>query len=358
MSMEKSSLDQLILDSIPVAMVTFDQDFRITSFNRYAEKLTGYGSEEAIGRPCHEILNSSCCENDCPLRMAESVSDLSPVAEAGIANRHGEYIDIKITHVTLFAEDENFVGYLAVVEDISRQKKREREKMNFISMIAHDMKSPLVGISGLVNRLKKEKVCQTNKKLRTYLMAIGGAGQRLETMVRDFLEYSHQASGQVALELSTTDIKKLLLQLIEILRLRAEEKHIVLTLDCGRLATFMADTNRLCRVFTNIIDNAIIYSPENTEITITAKDTGEEIVVSIRDQGWGIEAEEVPYIFDVFYRTESIRRAYGQGLGLAASRAVIHQHGGRISVESKRGKGSVFTVRLPKERQQSLPDTS
>lgn len=358
MSMKKSRLEQLILDSIPVAMVTVDLDYTITSFNTYAEKLTGYVADEAIGRPCHEILNSSRCGEDCPLRTALSVSELSPYTEAEIVNRHGEHVYIKNTHVSLLAEDKSFVGYLEVIEDISRQKRREREKMNFISMLAHDMKSPLFGISGLVNSLKKEKICETNEKLRTYLMAIGEAEQRLEIMVRDFLEYSHLVSGQVTLELSTTDIKKILLQVMEIYRLRAEEKHIVLTFESGQLSTIIADTNRLYRVFSNIIDNAIKYSPEKTEVTIMARDAGDEIVVSISDQGWGIEAEEIPYIFDAFYRTASIQKESGQGLGLAASRTVIRQHGGRISVKSRVGKGSVFTVHLPKERQKLLPDTS
>lgn len=358
MSMKKSRLDQLILESSPLAMVTMDQEYTITSFNIYAEKLTGYAANEAIGRSCREILNCSHCGEDCPLRMALDLTELAPALEAEIVNRHGEHLDIKITHVTLLDEDKSFLGYLQVIEDISRQKRREREKMNFISMMAHDMKSPLVGISGLVNSLQKEKICQTNEKLRTYLMAIGEAQQRLETMVREFLEYSQLVSSQVTLNLSNTDITQLLQQVIEIYAPRARGKHIVLTFNFGPLPGVMADTNRLYRVFTNIIDNAIKFSPEKTEIIITARDADDAIIVSIEDQGRGIETAEIPYIFDAFYRTKSMQNAEGQGLGLAASRSIIRRHGGRISVKSRVGKGSIFTVRLPKKRDQLLSDIS
>lgn len=350
MPMEKKSLYQHIWNSTPVAMVTMDHEFKITSFNKHAEIMTGYVSNEAIGRLCHEILNCRCCENDCPLRTFQNASGPPSDLESEIVNRYGEHISIKIKAVTMLSENKKFVGYLVVIEDISRQKRREREKNNFISMIAHDMKSPLVGISGLITRLKKESICETNEKLRVYLTAMAEAEKRLESMVNDFLEYSHLVSGQINLELSETDVRKVLLQVVEIQKIRAEEKNIVLSLDCIPLTVIEADANRLHRVFTNIIDNAIKYSPEQTEVSIRAREVEDDIVISFQDQGWGIEPEEIPYIFDAFYRTESIKKTCGQGLGLAASRAVIGQHGGRISVKSISGKGSVFTVQLPKKK--------
>ena len=357
-SKENSQLHRLILDSIPVAMVTMDYDFKITSFNKRAEKLTGYLSNEAIGRPCYEILNSSRCKNDCPFHTVRNFSESASGLEAEITNRHGEHVSIRIGVASILNEEKSCLGYLEVIEDVSRQKRREREKNNFISMIAHDMKSPLVGISGLIKRLKKEKICETNEKLRAYLKVMGEAEERLESMVREFLEYSHLESGQIHLELRETDIKEVLQQASEILRLRAGEKKIVLSLDSLPLTAIEADINRLHRVFTNIIDNAIKYSPKQSEVTISTKETDSEIVIYFQDQGCGINPEEIPYIFDAFYRTESNKKTSGQGLGLAASRSVIRQHGGRISVKSVPGKGSVFTVWLPKHKNETLPDES
>lgn len=352
----RSQLHHLILDSVPVAMVTMDYNFKITSFNKRAEKLTGYSSNEAIGRPCHEILNSSRCESDCPLQTVRNASESSSGLEAEIVNRHGEQITVRISADTILNEDKSFVGYLEVIEDISRQKRIEREKNNFIFMIAHDIKSALVGINGLIRRLKKESMCESNEKLGAYLKVMGETEQRLESMVKEFLEYSHLESGQVNLELSEIDIKKVLQQATEIFRLRAEEKDIVLSFDSQPLTEIVADECRLYRVFTNIIDNAIKYSPKQSKVTISAKETDNEIVISCRDQGSGINPKEIPYIFDVFYRTESKNKTSGQGLGLAESRIVVRKHGGRISVESMPGRGSVFIVRLPKHKKEILSD--
>ncbi len=341
---------RLILDSIPVAIVTMDYDFKITSFNSQAEKLTGYSRKEAIGRPCYEILNSSRCTHACPLQTAGDINMSSSDLESEITNRHGEHIAIKTSVASVLNEDNDFIGYLEVIEDISRQKRREREKSNFFSMIAHDMKSPLIGISGLIARLKKEKICAKNEKLRMYLKVMGETEQRLESMVREFLEYCRLESGQIQLELSQTDVENVLQQVTAMHQLMAEEKNIVLSLGGGSLTPIEVDANRLFRVFTNIIDNAIKYSPRQSEITINARETAAEIIISFQDQGRGIKAEEIPYIFDAFYRIESQEDIGGHGLGLAASSAIVRQHGGRIVVESEPGRGSVFTVRLPKDK--------
>jgi len=355
-SKDNSQLNRFIIDCIPVAIVTMDYDFKITSFNKRGEVLTGYTSNEAVGRPCYEIINGSLCGEDCPLQKVRNLSEPPSGLEAEIVNRHGEHISIRIGAACIQNEEKNFIGYLEIIEDISRQKKIEREKNNFISMLAHDMKSPLVGISGLINRLKKEKTYQTNEKMQEYLRVMGEAENRLESMVREFLEYSHLESGQIKLNLSETDIATVLQQVIEEHRLRAEGKNIVLSFDSQSLTAIEADENRLHRVFSNLVDNCIKYSPQKSEVTICARETDKEIVIEFKDQGWGINPEEVPYIFDAFFRAKSEEEVVGHGLGLAASSAIVRQHGGRISVESRPGKGSVFTVRMPKRVQKSMPD--
>ena len=170
---------RLVLDSIPVAMVTIDYDFKITSFNRRAEQLTGYSSDEAIGRTCHEILNSSRCGGDCPLQTVQELRGSPAGLEAEIMNRHNEHIPVRIGAASILNKDGSFIGYIEIIEDISRQKRIERERNNFINMIAHDMKSPLLGISGLIKRLKKEEICQTNEKFREYLCLCRIAAKRI-----------------------------------------------------------------------------------------------------------------------------------------------------------------------------------
>ncbi|MHB8810131.1 MAG: PAS domain-containing sensor histidine kinase [Desulfobulbaceae bacterium] len=349
---EPSKLCRIILDSVPVAMMTMDYDFKITSFNGQAEKLTGYSEKEAVGRPCHEILQSSRCESGCPIKSVHDNKKSTLGQEATFINRFGEMIYVRIAASAMTDDEHNFAGYLEIIEDITRQKKIEREKHNFISMIAHDMKSPLIGISGLIKRLQKEKVCKTNKKLQEYLRVIGEAEERLASMVEEFLEYSRLESGQIQLRMGKTDIKDVLDKTLELHRLRAEEQQIALKCECQAMGPIEADEKRLHRVFSNIIDNAIKYSPHQSEVTIKTIEKDDEIIIQIQDQGWGIKTEEIPFIFDAFYRAEKKENVSGYGLGLAASNTIIREHGGRISVESVPGKGSIFTVRLPKQRSQ------
>ena len=341
-------LYRFVMDSIPLAMVTMDYDFKITSFNKQAEKLTGYSSDEAVGSPCYEILNSNRCEYDCPLHAVQNVSKPPSGLEGEIINRHGEHVPVRIGAASLLDEDNHFAGYLEVIEDVSREKRIQREKNNFLSMIVHDMQSPLIGIRGLLKRLKKEKICKTNEKLWEYLRVMDESETRLEATVQDFLEYSRLESGQITLKLGQIDLNKVLQRVIEMLRIRADAQDIILSYDGKPLTAFDADENHLQRVFTNIIDNAIKYSPSHSVVTISATETDKEMIIDFQDQGRGIMPEEIPYIFDAFYRSESQGKVGGYGLGLPAANTIIHQHGGRISVESRPGKGSVFTVRLPK----------
>lgn len=341
---------RLVLDSIPVAMVTMDYDFKITSLNKRAEELTGYSSDEALGQPCHEILNSSRCRDDCPLRTVQEFRGSSSGLEAEIVNRHEEHIPVRIGAASILNKDGNFIGYIEVIEDISRQKRIERERSNFINMIAHDMKSPLLGISGLIKRLKKVKICQTNEKLQEYLRIMADAEDRLESIVSDFLEHSRLESDQFTLEKDKIDLNTVLEQTIAIHGVSAEDHNITLTYNCRHLTPVQADKNRLQRAFSNIIDNAIKYSPQQSEVTISAEETDQEIVICFQDQGRGLKPEEITYIFDAFYRSESEQGISGHGLGLSAASTIIRQHGGKISVKSVPGHGSVFTVSLPKKQ--------
>ncbi|MFH2123892.1 MAG: PAS domain-containing sensor histidine kinase [Pseudomonadota bacterium] len=343
-------LCQFIVDTLPVALVTMDADFKITSFNKRAEALTGYPAGEATGRICHEILHGSRCKDECPLKEVQGGHVSTSGLEAEIVTRAGEHIPVRITLSTLAGDDNTFIGYLEAIEDISRQKRIEREKNNFISMIAHDMKSPLTAINGLIRRLKQEKSCQSNERLQQYFRVIGEAEERLESMLQDFLEYARLESGQIRLDLGRTDIGNVLRHVTEMYRPRAAEQDIVLSCTCDSLSLIEADENRLQRVFANIIENALKYSPEKGEVTISALETEREIVIHFQDQGSGIRTEDIPHIFDAFYRAESKGKVSGHGLGLAAARALIRQHGGRISVKSMVGKGSVFTVRLPRDK--------
>lgn len=337
-----------ILDSLPVAMMTMDSNFKITSFNRRAEELTGCPTGEAMGRLCSEILLCNKCENDCPLQTVQEQHESAIGLEAELVNRNGETVPVRIGTAAIEDRGGNFIGYLEIIEDISRFKKMEQEKENFISMVVHDMKSPMVIIGGLIKRLKKEPTCKDNEKIRKYLRAIDDAEQKLESLIHEFLEYSRLESKHVNLARNDIDIADILKEIIETQRPLAEEQQVNLQYDSHLHTPIHADAVHLNRVFTNLLHNAIKFSPQGGVIIISAREADREVVIRFQDQGEGIDPEELPYIFDAFYRGKSDKKEEGHGLGLAAVKAIVRQHGGRVSAESTSGKGSVFTVRLPR----------
>lgn len=336
-----------ILESFPVAIVTLDLKLNITSFNAKAEELTGLTSDEVIGHPCHEILNSSRCSYACPLEPDSKIDELTGL-EAEIVNCYGEHIPVRIGTANMKNAKGDHIGYLEIIEDVSREKELEREKANFQFMVVHDMKSPLIAMLGLAERLQEHHGKMDNKKLEHYLEAIHEAGEQLEVQIMEFLEYCRQATGKLTLKIEDTDVPKMIDKLIDRHREHAAEKKITLKARHKATGSIKADPKHLQRVFENLLDNAIKFSATGNEVTLRTKETNRELIVQIRDHGIGIPAEEMPYIFDAFHQAKTKEQSGGHGLGLAVVKTIVREHGGRVSVKSGPETGTLFTVRLPK----------
>ncbi|MDW7771992.1 MAG: PAS domain-containing sensor histidine kinase [Desulfobulbaceae bacterium] len=334
-----------ILESFPVAVVTLDLQMNVTSFNVKAEELTGLTNDEVIGRSCHDVLNSSRCSYACPI-----ITDLTATEKTGleaeIINRYGEHIPVRIGIATLKDKNDESLGYLEIIEDISREKELEREKANFQFMVVHDMKSPLIALLGLAKRLQEHHQELDRKKLEQYLASIHEAGEQLESQITYFLEYCRQATGKFKLNIEETDIAEILNKLIARHRERAAEKGITLKTRFKAAGTIMADPKLLQGVFENLLDNAIKFSKNGSKILLQTKETEREVIIQVQDHGIGIPAEEMPFIFDAFHQAKTNRRSGGHGLGLAVVRAIVREHNGRVSVKSSPQKGTIFTVRL------------
>ncbi len=336
----------LILDSIPVAMVTMDSNFRITSFNNLAEHLTGFSATEAIGKHCYEILHSSKCDTECPLQTVQEYGESATGVEAEFVNRFHEHISVRIGTAAVENSDGSFLEYLEVIEDISREKVLEREKNNFQFMVAHDMKSPLVAMQGLIRRIREHHDEMSAEKREEYFRVISEAGEQIEAQVMNFLEYSRQATNKIKLTLEYTDIPQLIDRLVQRHRAQAAEKKLTIRAEYKPIKQIKADFRQLQRVFENLLDNAIKFAHQAGDIVISIKETDREVIVQVKDCGPGIAVEELPFIFDAFHQHKSSDT--GHGLGLAAVRAIVQEHGGRVAVENSSEQGAVFTVRLPK----------
>jgi len=336
------------LDSLPVGIITVNPQLEITSLNPWAESLTGYCEKEAVGRYCGDILQGGMCKLHCPLTTA--IHQRRPVVrmESTVQSKAGGTIPVRMQTAAMIDKAGGLIGAIEAFQDISQLKAFEREKDNLISMFAHDMKSALTIIGGFVLRLLKKTTDLDEEKQMKYLGIIRNETDKLDFMANDFLEFARLQAGKLKLNFQTTSLDKELMEIFEIYQPTVAETAIGLELQNDTvLPVIEADPQRLRRVFTNLLDNALKFSTKGGTITISTEETAEEIIVAIKDHGVGIDPEDLPYIFDMFHRGKA-GKTEGSGVGLAVVKAIVEAHGGRVLVKSRPGKGSTFKVILPK----------
>ena len=342
---------KFIIDNLPVGVLTMDSKLRVTQLNPWAEKLTGYASGEAIGRHCGEVLQSGKCGLNCPLRTIIDGGKSVVQTRTSIKNKRGENIPVRINAAALFDKDGGLIGGVEALVDISHLVALEREKANLISMFAHDMRSSLTGIHGLSLRLLRKPTDLDETKEKQHLEIITKEAAKLESLVDDFLEFSRLETGSLCLNFSTTSLDKELEEIFETYQIRAAQYGVNLELQVDEILPVVeVDAQRLRRVFCNLLDNAIKFSRKAGTVVMSAREKEHEVMISVADNGVGIDAKDLPYIFDIFHRGRSIGKREGHGLGLATAKIIVEGHGGRILVASQVNEGSIFTLFLPKVR--------
>lgn len=346
---------QALVNSLPLGVISVDDQFRITELNAQGEAILGVSQDQVLGRQCWEVLRGDLCHERCPIRNVLAGHQEHTPMETVIQHPQRGPVPIRLSAARLQDASGRTIGGVEVFQDISEIKALERERGNIVSMFAHDMKSPLVSIQGFALRLLTDSA-QTGERKGKYLDIIRKEAAKLEALVNDFLDFSRLELGRLTLSFSATDLAKELLELVEVYQERFVQAGITLSANLDEnLPVIEADAPRLRRVFTNLLENALKYSSGGTIVKLEAEQTDNEILVRVRDQGIGIASEELPYIFDVFYRGQNKGQRQGHGLGLAGAEAIVRGHGGRVLVASELGKGSVFTVALPKRRSDPEP---
>lgn len=231
-------------------------------------------------------------------------------------------------------------------------KQVEELKTNFLRMMSHDLKTPLARIQGMTEIALRDKT-PLSEQQRHAIRNISRSSQELTNFVGSILDLSRIESNEVKLHLQSKDINDLLYKVVKKCDYLAKQKNIQILCELDPLFSIQVDPHLLKQVFTNLVENAIKYSPADTKILITSEEADGEVVVQVADQGQGIGAEEVQHVFDRFYRSENAINSpiTGSGLGLYLTKYFVELHNGSISVESKVGQGSTFTVRLPMDSQ-------
>ncbi len=235
-------------------------------------------------------------------------------------------------------------------EQVFEYEELDKLKSDFLSVVSHELRTPLTAIKGYSTMLLDYDQRLSPEEKRAHLGSIDRATDRLTGLVERILDVSHLEAGLIKLEKAPTSISKLVREVVDGARLRAPGHNMVLDLE-RRLPRMNVDAKRIRQVLDNIIDNATRYSKEGTAVVVSARRTGQGVLVSVTDQGGGIPAGDLERVFERMYRTEEKPTAGvgGVGLGLAICKGLVEAHGGQIWVESRAGEGSTFYLTLPKE---------
>jgi signal transduction histidine kinase len=242
-------------------------------------------------------------------------------------------------------------GVVVVLRDITVQKELERMKSNFLSVVSHELKTPLHSIKGFVDIILMGKTGPVTDLQRDFLGTVQEQTGHLQRLIEDLLEFSRLESGQVRLRPLLLPPAELVWTVVDKLGPLAQKKG--LTLACELPASWPeieADPMRLEQVLTNLVENAIKFTPEGGRVQVCGWDWSEAVEVAVIDNGIGVPVEERERIFERFYQVDSsARRRYkGTGLGLTICKHIVTQHGGRIWVEDAEGGGSAFHVVVPR----------
>jgi two-component system, OmpR family, phosphate regulon sensor histidine kinase PhoR len=254
---------------------------------------------------------------------------------------------LQVNAAGIFDTDARKHGTIIVVHDLTRLKQLERTREEFVANVSHELRTPLSLIKGGVETLLDGARHDPDARLK-FLRTIQRNSDRLQFLIEDLLTISELESGRVKLNLAPVPLRALVETVLEHSQNQAASRSTALLNDVPDL-TVQADAARLEQVLGNLVDNAIKYGKQQGCVTVAARHTGEAVEVTVTDDGSGIPPESLERIFERFFRVDKgrSRETGGTGLGLAIVKHIVQSHGGKVSVKSKPGSGSTFTLSIP-----------
>jgi signal transduction histidine kinase/HAMP domain-containing protein len=298
---------------------------RVTAINRALEALTGWTEEDARGRPYADVL---------------------PVTGEQLLTRYGRKVPVAVSSAPILDPGGRVVGGVDVIRDVSREREIDEVKSALISTVSHELRTPLTLIHGFAELLVLRDM--PVERQRSAAEEILEASKRLARLIDDLLSVSRMESGRLVLDPRPLDLAAVVERMLSPFRAMATTHTLRAKLP-GALPVVWGDPDKVEQILTNLVGNAIKYSPEGGEVLVTVEHAGDCVQVSVRDQGIGMSPRDMGQLFEKFYRVDrdEVRRAGGTGLGLYITKRLVEMHGGQIWAESWPGVGSVFTFTLP-----------
>jgi PAS domain S-box-containing protein len=349
MQRQKGRLEAVLAAS-PEAVIATDHEERVTMANPAAARVLGIDSASSHGRRIEELAVPEgilAC-----LRQASKEG--ATVREVEVEGKTYWAYAARIADPGDGEETGGPSGAILAVRDITEHRSLERSKTAFVSDVSHELRTPLTTIQSAVDLIGRAGERLDPLERRALELAHGEL-QRIRGMVEELLTLSQMDSRQYSLEVAPTDLDEVVRSALDAIQSKARRFEIDLRYTAGGLpgtavGKCACDARKVYQVLLNLLDNAIKYSDPGARVGVSLLDDGEFVVVRVADTGVGIPAEDLPQLFERFYRVDKdrSRATGGSGLGLAISRQIVELHGGDLSVESQVGIGTTFDVRLPK----------
>ena len=332
-------------------VAAIDTEERLISLNRAAAKLLSLDPKRVIGRPIQEVVRNAALQT----LVAEALnppSDATPSA-GELTLRLDPDTTTDDRHLSAQASavrdaEGRRVGAVVVLHDVTRLRRLESVRRDFVANVSHEIKTPISAIKAAVETLAEDPAMPDGPRA-SFTGIIARQAERLDAIVEDLLSLTRLEQDETVVvdDLEAHDVRPVIHAACETCHAKAMEKSIGFEVDAEPVAARVVPT-LLEQALVNLIDNAIKYSPEATTVRITAAAQGERVVVAVADQGRGIEPEHLPRIFERFYRTDRARSRQlgGTGLGLSIVKHITETLGGKASVQSRPGRGSTFSLSL------------
>ncbi len=343
---EKSKI-RTIMDCIPNGVLVIDSDKRVALNNPMASKLLNVNSMESIGLKVEECI-------DCP----DLINTINEVLENALDDDPYRTLEIEqkglapqMAHIApVTMEDGSVIGAVVILQDISAQKLIDKMKSDFMAKVTHELKTPAATINQLLMTIQSGVVGKLEDEQEKMVGRARLWGDTMLELISDLLNISKIESGLAIVKFEPMEIDEVIDYVIEMIKPQAEKKNIRIVSNLnGNHPMIYADRGSMKDVFVNLVSNAVKYSENDTEIKIKGEADKDFLNISVTDSGFGISGEDIPHLFERFFRvkTDKTRRIMGTGLGLPIVKEIIDSHHGLIKIESVLDQGSTFTVSLP-----------
>ncbi len=350
-SYEKQRLDAL-LDSAADGILILNADHTVERCNLSFEKLFGEPRQQIVGKNHSEIIHWE--QNPQGKTLDEAEADGWPLTPNATLYVEGDLerplppaLPVGVTYAPLLSADGRLRNIIVAVRDITHFRTADQIKSTFISIVSHELRTPVALIKGYASTLRRDDAKWDKSTINDSLAVIEEEADRLSKMIDDLLDASRLQAGGLNINKADVSLESISKRVAERLSTQSN-KHVIVTDFPEKFPVILADETRIEQVILNLVSNALKYA-SNGEIKITGQARPEQVVICVSDEGPGIEARDLPHIFDRFYRsTKAVKNTKGAGLGLYLARAIIEAHGGRIWTDPKPDSGARFCFSLPR----------